>query len=96
MQEFDIFHTSGLLRITFACPHCGQQVSGTIGIPEPDYSAETGGDSAVTNADNFMCDSCGETFDVEIVSTYNGGFGTLDVDEDTEIHTEEIQSGSDD
>ncbi len=96
MQEFEIFPTSGLVRITFECPHCGQQVSGTIGIPEPDYLAETGGDSAVTNSDTFMCDSCGETFDVEIVNTYNGGYGTLDVNDDTKIHIEAIQVRNDD
>ncbi len=96
MQEFDLPCSCGRIRITFKCPHCGQQVSDTIAVPEPDYLAETGSDSTVTNDDNFMCDSCGEMFYVEIVNTYNGGYGSLDVDADTKIHIEAIQVRNDD
>ena len=96
MQEFDLPCSCGLIRITFKCPHCGQQVSDTIFVPEPDYLVETGGDSTVTNHDCFVCDSCEETFDVEIANSYNGGYGSLEVDDDTDIGVEAIRVRNDD
>lgn len=90
MTEFDIIQTAVAVRLIFKCPVCGHEVSGEIDIPDPDYSAETGDDSMATNDDNIMCNSCNELFNVEIVNTYNGGYGKLYVDANSDISIEHL------
>lgn len=87
------------LTITFDCDVCGAHVtSEEIGIPEPDYSADTAHDSQTDEDGYAICDNCEKQFDISIYSTYAGGDGqianlpdnhTIEVIEHPEPNTEE-------
>lgn len=67
------------LTIYFNCDLCGHQVSSEdIGIPYPDYSADTAHDSQTDEEGNAVCEGCGKEFNISIYSTYAGGDGTID------------------
>lgn len=93
MKEFqlnDIRVDAVILK--FECPHCRHKiVSDPIMVPEPDYSAETGAGSVMTNEDTIVCERCAENYDVEIVNSYNGGYGKIgDVNDDMDVIVEEL------
>lgn len=68
-----------LLTIEFNCDACGHQViSEEIGIPYPDYSADTANDSQTDEEGYAACDGCDKEFNISIYSTYAGGFGSID------------------
>lgn len=67
------------LTIEFDCDVCGHQVtSEDIGIPYPDYSADTAHDSQTDEEGYAVCDGCGKEFNISIYSTYAGGDGSID------------------
>ena len=93
MKEFqlnDLRIDSVILR--FECPNCRHKiVSDPIMVPEPDYSAETGARSVMTNVDAIVCEKCTKKYDVEIVNSYNGGYGKIgDVNDDVDVIVESL------
>ena len=93
MKEFqlnDLRIDAVILR--FECPYCRHKiVSDPIMVPEPDYSAGTGARSVMTNVDAIVCEKCTKKYDVEIVNSYNGGYGKIgDVNDDVDVIVESL------
>lgn len=67
------------LTIEFNCNVCGHKVtSEDIGIPYPDYSADTAHDSQTDEEGYAVCEDCGKEFNISLYSTYAGGEGSID------------------
>ncbi|GHV67905.1 hypothetical protein FACS1894199_14270 [Bacteroidia bacterium] len=79
------------IEVEFECDSCEHSItSEKIGIPLPDYSAETVHDSQV-GADGYaICEQCGKEFYISVYVTYGGGDGIInDLSDDCEIYVKE-------
>ncbi len=71
--EFNPF-VSSLIKLAFNCDECGATVeTDYIGVPAPDYSADTIHESETGNSDSVICMGCTKQFDIFISCDYGGG-----------------------
>ena len=80
------------INVQFPCEKCGDIVySENIGIPSPDFSADTHEQSTNYNSDFTACDNCGETFDIYISAGYHGGHVEIPNVDDESIKVNEVE-----
>jgi len=71
------------ISIKIKCGKCNETFeSEPIGIPNPDYNAETAKDSYSENGEDFVCDSCGKEFHATIWASFVGGYVDIAAEED--------------
>jgi transcription elongation factor Elf1 len=67
------------LTVTFDCDVCSNSVtSEEIGIPSPDYTADTANASQNDEEGYAVCNKCEKQFDITIYTTYAGGDGQIE------------------
>lgn len=97
--DFNPFGNQALI-VKFTCDECGEQViSEEIGMPEPNYAADTARDSQTDNEGYAICENCNKEFNISIYVTYAGGDGSIEELSETDdiyIEVEEIPEKLDD
>jgi hypothetical protein len=72
--EYSPFGNQGVI-LKFPCKTCGHFIeSDEIGIPTPDFSAETARDSYSDNEDQIVCPNCDEEYTVTVWASFAGGY----------------------
>lgn len=91
MSDFNFNLIASSISIKFTCPFCNEE-NETDGyyVPEPDYSAETGHESANSEYYEHNCIKCDELFNIELHNSYNGGYGQIESDSDNGIDINDI------
>ena len=76
--SFNPFGNQSLI-ISFDCDKCSHSVeSEEIGIPYPNYAADTSSDSQTEEEGYAICGNCEKQFDISVYVTYSGGDGNID------------------
>jgi len=90
--EFYPFGTEAVF-IKFKCDECEHEVmSEEIGVPSPDYSAETARDSYSDNDGYAICPNCNKQFDITVwVSYVDGYIDVSDITDEDVIDIIEVQ-----
>lgn len=50
-------------KVWFQCPQCGEDVSNTVSVPEPDFSGEYASEMVSDGEVELLCTKCGVVFD---------------------------------
>lgn len=72
------------MDLFFAC-YCGQALTTTLEISEPDYSADQDDESGSESQDSYDCPHCNETHEIKIIS-YMYGNQNISINGDSNIH----------
>lgn len=74
------------ISVSFICPECGSlEKTDLMGVPIPDWSAETSHDSEQSELFDHECSHCGTDFDINIYNAYYGGSVEMPDVEDFEV-----------
>ncbi|MHB8260163.1 MAG: hypothetical protein ACYDCN_06560 [Bacteroidia bacterium] len=77
--EYSPFGTESVI-VKFTCDKCGHEVtSEELGVPSPNFSAETASDSYNDNDGFAVCSHCNKEFNITIWASYAGGY--IDIDD---------------
>ncbi|WP_289288004.1 hypothetical protein [uncultured Duncaniella sp.] len=85
MVTFEFNPTADYIVLTVKCPNCGSVISQSIGVPSPDFSADTHRESVNQDFDELYCENCGKELSVILSCGYNGGDGEIDDIEDEDL-----------
>lgn len=94
MTEFN--PTAEYITLRFTCPDCGEEVeSDALGVPIPDFTAETSHDS--TNYEDYevQCDGCGRGFAITVYNSYYGGEVEVEDVDDVNVDEEYAEEDED-
>lgn len=81
--------------VKFTCPECGEEVvSDALGVPSPDFAAETSSDSTNSEEYEVVCDHCDNCFQVTVYNAFYGG--DVEVEGVDAFSVEEIFTEEDD
>lgn len=65
--------TASIIEIVFRCPKCNKVCTAKLGVPAPDFTAETHHDSINIQYDECYCENCDSTYNVELSTGFYGG-----------------------
>lgn len=85
MVTFEFNPTADYIVLTVKCPDCSSVISQSIGVPSPDFSADTHRESVNQDFDELYCENCGKELSVILSCGYNGGDGEIDDIEDEDL-----------
>lgn len=69
--------TASFVEIVFRCPKCDSVCTAQLGVPAPDFTAETHHDSVNVEYDECYCEKCDSSFSVELSTGFYGGMCEL-------------------
>lgn len=76
--NFNPFGNQALI-VKFTCDQCEEQIiSEEIGIPKPNYAADTASESQTDSEGYAFCENCDKEFNISIYVTYAGGDGHIE------------------
>jgi rubredoxin/transcription antitermination factor NusA-like protein len=89
--DYNPFGNQGIV-LKFPCKKCGYWIkTDEIGLPSPDFSAETARDSYNDNEDYAVCPKCDEEYNISVWASYAGGYIDIhELDDESEVEVEEI------
>lgn len=80
MANFEFNPIADVVTLRILCPKCGEEfLTEGLGVPSPDWAAETHHDSIQTEDYEQQCEHCGECFNVTLYNGFYGGDGEIDV-----------------
>ena len=65
--------TASIIEIVFRCPKCNKVCTAKLGVPAPDFTAETHHDSINIQYDECYCENCDSTYNAELSTGFYGG-----------------------
>ena len=77
MLTLEYSPTASIIEIVFRCPKCNMVCTSRLGVPAPDFTAETHHDSINVKYDECYCEHCDSTYNVELSSGFYGGICEL-------------------
>jgi len=86
--------TASIIEIVFRCPKCNKVCTAKLGVPAPDFTAETHHDSINIQYDECYCENCDSTYNVELSTGFYGGICEI-FDIDSVLDYEEIYDNED-
>lgn len=92
MANFDFNPIADFVTLRIKCPKCGGEfLTEGLGVPSPDWSAETHHDSIQDEDYEQQCEHCGELFNITLYNGFYGGEGEIEVgDSDVEMDSSNI------
>lgn len=85
MVTFEFNPIADYIVLTVKCPVCGSEISQSVSVPSPDFSADTHRESVNQDSDELYCENCGKELSVILSCGYNGGDGEIDDIEDEDL-----------
>ncbi len=85
MVTFEFNPTADYIILTIKCPNCGSEISQSVCVPSPDFSADTHRESLTQDSDELYCENCGKELSVILSCGYNGGDGEIYDIEDEDL-----------
>lgn len=80
MANFEFNPIADFVTLRIKCPKCGEEFETEgLGVPSPDWSAETHHDSVQDEDYEQQCEHCGECFNITLYNGFYGGDGEIDV-----------------
>lgn len=86
--------TASIIEIVFRCPKCNKVCTAKLGVPAPDFTAETHHDSINIQYDECYCENCDSTYNVELSTGFYGGICEI-FDIDSVLDYKEIYDNED-
>lgn len=86
--------TASIIEIVFRCPQCNKVCAAKLGVPAPDFTAETHHDSINIQYDECYCENCDSTYNVELSTGFYGGICEI-FDIDSVLDYKEIYDNED-
>lgn len=92
MANFEFNSIADFVTLRIKCPKCGEEFETEgLGVPSPDWSAETHHDSVQDEDYEQQCEHCGECFNITLYNGFYGGDGEIDVvDSDVDMDNSNI------
>lgn len=92
MANFEFNPIADFVTLRIKCPKCGEDFETEgLGVPSPDWSAETHHDSVQDEDYEQQCEHCGECFNITLYNGFYGGDGEIDVvDSDVDMDNSNI------
>jgi hypothetical protein len=89
--DYNPFGNQGLI-LKFPCKKCRFWIkTDEIGIPSPDFSADTARDSYNENEDYATCPKCDEEYNITVWASYAGGYIDIqELEDESEVEVKEI------
>ncbi len=90
MASFEYNPIASYISLRFKCPTCStDNETDAMGVPSPDFTAETSHDS--TNSEEYFhyCPECGEEFRIDLYTSFYDGYGEINIDNDVNLFVEE-------
>lgn len=80
MVNFEYNPIADFVTLRIKCPKCGKDfLTEELGVPSPDWSAETHHDSIQDEEFEQQCSHCCECFNITLYTGFYGGEGEIDV-----------------
>lgn len=86
--------TASIIEVVFRCPKCNKVCTAKLGVPAPDFTAETHHDSINIQYDECYCENCDSTYNVELSTGFYGGICEI-FDIDSVLDYKEIYDNED-
>lgn len=86
MANFEFNPIADMVTLRIQCPKCGQKfLTDGLGVPSPDWSAETHHDSIQYEDYEQQCEHCGTCFNITLYNGFYGGDGMIEA-EDSDVY----------
>ena len=78
MADFEYSPFDRSIRLSYKCPHCGNENSLETGVPQPDWTADSHSQSINADVIEIECDNCHTQYELTLSTGISGGYGILD------------------